>query len=162
MILVLLLLLLLNIPKELFGIYCTYSEEPYDWKLDNFNDEEFKKKIDELPSYDYEDYNVDMCRVEIYIDYKSNSLVISFGDSFPWSQLDHGEGRLDFLIVFNETNTDAEFYHLLEYACYDQNHCNKLFVFNHIQWLREVNYTLLQLNLRSILFNNTDKTGIYL
>ncbi|CAF3476440.1 unnamed protein product, partial [Rotaria sp. Silwood2] len=83
---ILLLLLLLNIPKEIFGIYCVYSEESSKWLLDDFNYVKFKEEVDKFPVYDYDDDNIDMCRVEIYIDYQSNSVIISFGDSFQWSQ----------------------------------------------------------------------------
>ncbi|CAF1095018.1 unnamed protein product [Rotaria magnacalcarata] len=130
----------------------------FTWPLDDFNDDKLQEKINDFPVYDYKDDNVDMCKVEIFIDYTSRLLIISFGDSFEWKQLDHGEGRLDLLIMFNESNTDADIYHVLEYSCYDRNKCNELFVFNHIHWLRQANYTSFQTNLRSILFNNSDKT----
>jgi hypothetical protein len=155
----LLFLLLLSIPKEIFGIDCVYSDESFELELDDFNYDKFKTEINNFSSYDYTDDNIDMCRVEIYIDYKSRKLIISFADSFNWSPLDDGEALLNFLIVFNENNTEPDFYNVLEYACYDQNQCNKLFVFNHIHWLKQVNYTKLQTQLKSLLFNNSNQTG---
>ncbi|CAF3697987.1 unnamed protein product [Rotaria sp. Silwood1] len=159
MLLFTLLLLLLNIPLEIFGIYCIYSEGSSEWSLDDLNNDIFKEKVDKYPVYDYNDDNVDMCRVEIYVDYKSRLLIISFGDSFQWSKLDHGEGRLDFLIMFNQDNiTQADYYNVLEYACYDQDECNKLFVYHHIDWLININYTQFETNLRSILFQDFNHT----
>ncbi|CAF2814996.1 unnamed protein product [Rotaria sp. Silwood2] len=76
------------------------------------------------------------------------------------SQLDYDEERLDFLIMFNkDNNTESEFYNVLEYACYDQDQCNKLFVHHHIHWLKQVNYTNFQTHLRSILVNSYNHTG---
>jgi hypothetical protein len=154
-----LFLLLLSIPKEIFGIYCIYSEVPLELPFDNFNLSDFEMSIDTLPSYDYKDDNIDMCRLEIYVDYNNRSLVISFADSFEWSQLDDGEGRLDLLIVLNQSNTEVQIYNILEYACYDRNECDKLFLFNHINWLREVNYTIFQEHLSSLLSSKSNPTG---
>ena len=159
MTLFLLLLLLLSVAEETFGIFCIYSEKSFELSLDNFNYDEFKMEINDFPVYDYKDNNIDKCRVEIYIDYKSRLAAVSFGDSFPWSQLNHGEGRLDFLIMFHENNAETEFYNVLEYACYDQDQCNKLFALNHIQWLRQINYTLFEFHLRSLLFSNVNQPG---
>jgi len=152
-------LLLLSIPKEIFLIDCIYSQDPIEWPLKNFNLSEFEMGIDIIPSYDYKDDNIDMCRVEIYVDYKSDSLIISFADSFEWSQLDDGEGRLDFLISFNQTNTEVEIYNILEYACYDQNQCDKLFLFKHIHWLTNINYITFQQQLLNLFINKSNQTG---
>ncbi|CAF4652061.1 unnamed protein product, partial [Rotaria sp. Silwood2] len=63
--------------------------------------------------------------------------------------------------MFNKddyNNITAEFYNVLEYACYDKDQCNKLFVYHHIKWLKQVNYTNFKKNLQSILFNNQNST----
>jgi hypothetical protein len=155
----LLFFLLLSVIKGIFGITCTYSEEPLTWSLDEFNYDEFKIQIDALPSSDFNDDNDYKCRVEMYIDYKSRLFTISFGDSFTWSLLEHGEARLDFLILFNQNTTEAELYNILEYACSDQDQCDKLFAHNHIHWLKHINYTLFEIHVRSLLLNNINQTG---
>jgi hypothetical protein len=155
----LLLLLLFSIVKGYFGISCIYSEESFEWSLDEFDHDEFKIYIDQFESDDYNENNEDKCRVEIFMDYKNRSVTISLGDSFPWSQLDDGEGRLDYLIMFNQNNTEADIYNVLEYACYDQNECNKLFVLGHIHWLTQMNYSLFETHLRSLLLDHINKTG---
>lgn len=155
------LLFLLNIPKEIVGIHCVYKEEPTEWELNNFNLSKFQSEINEIPSFDYKDDNIDMCRIEIYIDYQDNTLVISFADSFQWSQLYDGETRLDFLIIFDNKQSQGNYYNVLEYACNDQDHCERLFLFNHIQWLKQVNYTRFENNLKSLLFQNSTKTGFF-
>jgi len=127
-------------------------------KIVELNDENFRNEIDKFPNYDSED-NEQQCRVELFIDHKERELTISFGDSFAWSQLDNGEGRLDFLIIFDKNNTEPDIYTVLEYACYDQNECDKLFVFNHIYWFKQMNYTLFQTNLKSLLYKNINHTG---
>ncbi|CAF2792494.1 unnamed protein product [Rotaria sp. Silwood2] len=63
--------------------------------------------------------------------------------------------------MFNkDNNTESEFYNVLEYACYDQDQCNKLFVHHHIHWLKQVNYTNFQTHLRSILVNSYNHTEL--
>jgi len=154
----LLLLLLLSIPEEIVGIECVHTDTTKEWLLDDFNYDKFRLEIDGYPSYDYTD-NSDMCRVEIFVDYQSRLLIISFADSFEWSQLVDGEGRFDFLIVLNQSSTEVEYYNVLEYACNDQNKCDKLFVFKNIDWLQQINYTIFQTHLRSLLFNNSNQIG---
>ena len=146
------------IPQQIYGIDCTYSEQPFEYPLDHFNYEDFCEKLNFYPSYDYIDDNTKMCRVEIYVDYQTRQFIISFADSFDWSRLDEGEGRLDFLIMFTPEYIDGEFYNVLEYACFDVDHCDKNFVLSHIQWLREGNYTRFQSQLQSMLLNNSSKT----
>jgi hypothetical protein len=154
------LFLLFNLPVNLFGISCIYSEFPLELSLNEYNFDSFQMQIDSFPSYDYKDDNNEMCRIEIYVDYKSNLLIISFGDSFQWSQIDNGETRLDFLILFNSNSTDdQEIYNVLEYACYDYYQCEKRFLQNNIHWITQINYTLFTTHLTNNIFNNSLQTG---
>ncbi len=154
-------LFFLCIPQEIFGISCIYSEESLEWKLNEFDLDAFEKTMDEIPNVnvDYKDDNINMCRIEIYIDYQSNQLILSFADSFDWSPLDHGEGRLEFLIMFHQNKSVDGYYHVLEYACHDENQCEKIFLFHHIQWLKQVNYSIFQKHLTDLLFTNASQTG---
>lgn len=151
-------LIFLVIPQQIYGIECMYSEQPFEYHLDDFNYEDFCEKLSSYPSYDYADDNAMMCRVEIYVDYQTRQFIISFAYSFESSRLDEGEGRLDFLIMFTPEYMDGEFYNVLEYACFDVDHCDKNFVLSHIRWLGEANYTRFQSQLKSMLFNNSSKT----
>jgi hypothetical protein len=161
--LLLLLLLLICIPDEVLGLTCISSENSITLEFNKLDDDDFKFDMDmeNLQSYDYKDNNIDMCRIEIYVDYRSSEFAISFGDSFPWSQLDHGEARLDFLLTFDQDNSEPVYYSILEYACYNEDQCHKLFLHNHINWLKEVkvNYTLFQRQLRPLLLSSTEQTG---
>ncbi len=155
-----LFLFLFNLPVNLFGISCIYSSYPYELSLNEYNSDSFQMQIDSFPHYDYDDDKNEMCRIEIYIDYKSNLLIISFGDSFQWSQIDDGETRLDFLILFNSNSSDDfEIYNVLEYACYDSYQCEKRFLLNNIHWITQINYTLFTRHLTNTIFNNSIKTG---
>ena len=148
----------LTIPEKSLAIECMYSEQSLEYSLDYFNYEDFEREVNGFPSYDYIDDNVKMCRTEIYVDYQTRLLIISFADTFEWSRLDEGEGRFDFLIMFTPETVDGEFYNVLEYACFDFDQCDKYFVLNHIRWLANVNYTNFQRQLRSTLVKNTTKT----
>lgn len=152
------LLLLLIIPGDIVGIYCVYSEGSIEFKLDNFNSTRFENEINAIPTFDYKDDNIDMCRIEIYIDYQSRDLIISFADSFDWSELDDGEERLDFLIMFNKSHDQGEYY-VLEYACFDESQCEKIFLFNNINWIQHINYTVFKQNLKDLLFQNSNQAG---
>jgi len=152
-------ILLLSILKDVNGIDCIYWGEPYEYPLNNFTYENFQMEINKFPSYDYQD---DMCRVEIYIESKSGQIIISFADSFQWYPLDDGEARLDFLITFDKNTLESEYFNALEYACYDVPQCDKLFVFNHIQWLLQVNYSIFENQLKLVLLKNINKTGFRL
>jgi len=101
-------------------------KKSFEWSLDDSNYDEFKLQVNDFPSYDHEDDDTDMRRVKIFIDYKSRLLIISFRDSFKWSDLNHGEERLDSLSIINENNIEPESYNVLEYGCFDQNQCDKL------------------------------------
>lgn len=158
MIITIILFFFIVIPRQISSIECTYSDQPFEYHLDQFNDEDFREKLNSYPSYDYLDDNSVMCHVEIYIDYQTRQIIISFADSFDWWQLDEGEGRLDFLIMFTPEYIGGEFYNVLEYACFNQDQCDRNFVFNQIQWLRMANYTAFQSQLTTKLLNNSSKT----
>ncbi len=153
------LILFLTLWKKLVCLQCIYTEEPMEFLFVNYTSEYLENLINTYPNYDYTNDNINMCRVEIFIDYQEHSVAISFADSFQWSQIDDGEARLDFLIVLNKTAIKSDYLNVLEYACNDNDQCDKTFVLNHIDWLLNVNYSTFEIQLKNLLLTNSTKTG---
>ena len=143
----LLLVIVLNLNCKVFGLICLSSDEPQEWLFDKFDLAEFELEIDRS----FVNESLPMCRIEIYLNYENALLVISFGYSFHWSQLDSGEARLDFSVTFHQSNSIGEYFHVVEFACDNEHFCDKAFLFNQIQSLILFDYLQLELHLKPFL-----------
>ena len=152
------LLLLLNVEKS-SSVECIYSSDSLDWSWLNVNWSELEEEVKDLSVSDYDQSKNELCRLEIYFDYRLNVSSISFGDSFPWSELSEGEMRLDYLIRLEAGEEEEQFYNVLEYACANEDQCERKILFAHLQWLTDIDYSLFHQHLHQLFFKQSNATG---
>lgn len=145
------LLILISVEKS-WTVRCVYCQESFDWSWSNVSWKELDERmIDNVEMSDYDESKNELCRLEIYLDYQSNRSSISFGDSFQWTELNREELRLDYLIRLAE-DEDEQFYNVLEYACANQDQCERNTLQEHLQWLTNVDYSLFHRHLQTLFF----------
>ena len=72
------------------------------------------------------------CRIELYIDYEENQLVIKFTENMTKSILKDEHVRID-LLVTGDYLDEITIHYYLEYACSDDQ-CDLHFILNYTSW----------------------------
>lgn len=119
------------------SINCYASEdEPFESTVDETVG--WSEVVDEFRQYNEQRRsrsNDEFCRFEIYIDHQAQSISINYGDSFQWTQFNADEVRLDFLVIFDENESNDELYSIYEYSCSNDDNCHVQFIDNHLERL---------------------------
>ena len=167
-VLMLMLMLLLFGVERCWGVRCVYCDDSFDWSWSNVSWKELDERMNDLMEIsDYDQSKNELCRLEIYLDYQLNRSSISFGDSFQWTELNREELRLDYLIRLERRNDEEkqqqqqeEFYNVLEYACANEEQCERNTLHKHLQWLINIDYSLFHQHLQTLFFDEqTNSTG---
>jgi hypothetical protein len=126
--------------------------------LASFNNQSFEGDLNGL-EVDQND-TMDLCRIELFLDYLDQRLEIKFSPRLENSELSDGQVRFDTIIVAMDDNR-TKLINYLEYACSDEE-CDKDFAIKHISWLLKAQYTSLQAKASPLLLGNTKDAGKYL
>ncbi|CAF1182887.1 unnamed protein product [Rotaria sordida] len=125
--------------------------------LDNFSLNDFMKIIKNFSSTN----GHEKCLVEIQINYGQEILNVLFGSIANSNSLTtNSQIYIDTYIILNQPEIHMESNNIMNnirFIC-NTNDCNRQFVFDHLEWLLEVEYNDLVSNISPLLINKNEKT----
>ena len=149
-------LLVLSIFPTIHGLSCISDQRIIPVQLANFDLDKFKEMIDQLPSMEVEG----PCRVWMTINYVQQQMTIRFTKLQNGSKLASDVVQFDTIMQPDQSGM-IHLGNFLEHACSKSDRCEKQFLYDHLEWLREARYTDLLKNAAPLLVGQGSSPGKY-
>lgn len=154
------LVILLTICGTSYGLRCATTEDgqPLEELLSDLGPVDLLEMIHGFSTTD--EYNYTMCRIEFYVSYNQNSLIVNFTKHLAYSTL--RDERIQIDTFFDGTNvTDIGFSHSIKYSC-SQDLCELEFIQNYSRiflWLLDDDYAIFSDFIALSIFGDNDGQG---